>query len=208
MPKKDKLRRTTDAVNQSAPDARVNEAAKLALGSCANAAAVIREYGKTFGTPDLGTLIEELHASVERVQTGDLKQCEAMLMAQALSLQAMFTSLARRALVQDYQSNLEAFLRLALKAQNQSRITLETLAAIKNPLAGAYVHQQNVAVNQQVNNGPPAGRADRPVAQTQFEPNELLEVQHGQRMDYGATGAASTTYSELEAMAPVHRPSD
>jgi hypothetical protein len=41
---------------------------------------------------------------------------------------------ARRASAQTYQANLEAFFRMGLKAQNQCRMTLETLATIKNPL--------------------------------------------------------------------------
>jgi hypothetical protein len=44
-------------------------------------------------------------------------------------------------------------MRLALKAQSQSRATVETLAAIKNPPV-VYARQANFAAgHQQVNNG-------------------------------------------------------
>jgi hypothetical protein len=40
---------------------------------------------------------------------------------------------------------LEAYLRLGLKAQSQSRATLETLSRIKNPQPVAFVRQANIA---------------------------------------------------------------
>jgi hypothetical protein len=49
----------------------------------------------------------------------------------------------------------ERYLRLALKAQNQCRATLETLAAIKNPPV-VFTKQANINHgngNQQINNG-------------------------------------------------------
>jgi len=56
-------------------------------------------------------------------------------------------------------SAMETYLRLALKAQAQSRATLETLAAIKNPPV-VFARQANInhGGQQQVNNGTaPAG---------------------------------------------------
>ena len=45
------------------------------------------------------------------------------------------------------------YLRLGLKAQSQSRATLKPLALLNNPQSVAFVRQQNIGVNQQVNNG-------------------------------------------------------
>lgn len=92
-------------------------------------------------------------------------------------------------------------MRIALKAQNQSRMTLETLAAIKNPPV-VFAKQANINQgngNQQVNNGTPApdARAEKTINQ----PNELLEVQHGgETLDTRTAGAAS---GKDKAMAAV-----
>jgi hypothetical protein len=78
------------------------------------------------------------------------------------------------------------------------RATLETLAAIKNPPV-IFAKQANIAHGpQQVNNGDTA-----PVArteQTEKPQNELLEHDHGERLD---TGAARTASKSDSAMATV-----
>jgi hypothetical protein len=48
---------------------------------------------------------------------------------------------------------IQVYGHLALKAQNQCRATLATLADIKNPQAVAFI--KNTATNQQVNIGEP-----------------------------------------------------
>jgi hypothetical protein len=76
-----------------------------------------------------------------------------MLTAQAHTLDAIFHRLAQKATHSEYLNELDANLRLALKAQSQCRTTLETLAAIKNPQPLAFVRQANIAHGpQQVNN--------------------------------------------------------
>ena len=63
-------------------------------------------------------------------------------------------NLSRRAAHQEYLSQFEVNLRLALKAQAQCARALEVLAAIKNPPNVAFVRQANMAHgHQQVNNG-------------------------------------------------------
>ena len=165
--------------------------AKVTLLPSANAAAVISEYAKAFGEQDLGALVDELRPHMNDVNDGDLQHCEAMLVGQAHALQSIFVSLARRAVNQEYVKQYEMYLRLALKAQNQSRMTLETLAAIKNPPV-VFAKQANINQgngNQQVNNGTPApaSHAEKNLNQQ----NELLEVQHGGKtLDGKATSAA------------------
>ena len=170
---------------------RMELASKLALKPSANGAAVVEAYSKgSFGEADINVLIDELRTQFDKVENGDLQYCESMLVGQANALQAIFVSLARRATNQEYVKNYETFLRLALKAQNQSRMTLETLATIKNPPM-VFAKQANInqgSGNQQVNNGTPApvNRAEKIV----IEQNELLEVQHGgEILDASATGA-------------------
>ena len=175
--------------------------AKVTLMPCTNAAAVVAEYAKAFGEQDVQTLMEQLRTTFDQVNNGDLQHCEAMLVGQAHALQSIFMSLARRAANQEYLKQLETYLRLALKAQNQSRMTLETLAKIKNPPV-IFAKQANInqgSGNQQVNNGTPApaSHAGKNINQQ----NELLEVQHGsETMDSRTTGA---TIGKDKAMAAV-----
>jgi hypothetical protein len=56
------------------------------------------------------------------------------------------------------RSAAESYFKMALKAQNQCRMTLETLSNIKNPPV-VYAKQANIANGpQQVNNGPTRAR--------------------------------------------------
>jgi hypothetical protein len=173
---------------------------KLALTPSANAAAVVQAYTKgSFGESEIHTLMDELRTQFTQVENGDMHYCEAMLVGQANALQAIFVSLARRATNQEYVKNYEMYLRLALKAQNQSRMTLETLATLKNPPV-VFAKQANINHgngNQQVNNGTPSPNANTPTltgahaGENKIPPNELLEVQHGgEAMDSNATSAA------------------
>ena len=62
-------------------------------------------------------------------RAGDLSLQRDMLTAQAMTLDGLFTELARRAAMNmgEYLDATDRFLRLALKAQAQSRATVETL---------------------------------------------------------------------------------
>ncbi|VVC83326.1 hypothetical protein [Sideroxydans sp. CL21] len=192
----------TDAKQPAQSDKEKAEyVAKVSLMPSVNAAAVVSEYAKAFGEQDISELTAQLREKIHQVEDGDLKLCEAMLVGQANALQAIFVSLARRAVNQEYLKQYETYLRLALKAQNQSRMTLETLATIKNPPV-VFARQANINQgngNQQVNNGTPspAARAEKNINQQ----NELLEVQHGgETVDGRATGA---TGGKDQAMATV-----
>lgn len=137
--------------------------AKLVLRPSVNAAAVMTEYTQPFGEQDVGALTAMLSDSMSDMWAGDMKRAEAMLFGQAHALQSIFMNLARRAVKQEYLKHWEAYLRMALKAQNQCRMTLETLATIKNPPV-VIARQANInnGGQQQVNNGgaqPTAGQA-------------------------------------------------
>ncbi|RFC32893.1 MAG: hypothetical protein DID92_2727745125 [Candidatus Nitrotoga sp. SPKER] len=165
--------------------------AMVTLMPSANAAAVVAEYTKVFGEQDVQALMEELRPHMKNVNDGNLQHCEAMLVGQAHALQSIFMNLARRAVNQEYLQQYEMYLRLGLKAQNQCRMTLETLAAIKNPPV-VFAKQANInqgSGNQQVNNGTPATPSH---AEKIINPqNELLEVNNGsETMDTRATGEA------------------
>jgi hypothetical protein len=138
---------------ESGLKARRVRRAKLAMDPSVNAALVIGKFGDHFGDQDLAALTLELSDS-----KNDLRGCEAMLYSQALALQAIFVNAAIRVTEQEWFSNCEAYMRIALKAQSQCRATVETLATIKNP-AVVFARQANIAQGpQQVNNGMmPAG---------------------------------------------------
>jgi hypothetical protein len=158
---------TTAAANKPAPKApieakfpdppdkeKADALAIMAMRPSVNAAAVTSAYTKFLGTQDIGAQITALSNSMADLKTGDLRRCENMLFGQAHALQSIFVNLARRATTQDYLKNWEAYLRMALKAQNQCRMTLETLATIKNPPV-VITRQANInnGGQQQVNNG-------------------------------------------------------
>jgi len=119
---------------------------------------------------DVPGLLATLRSHAAAVNAGDLSRAEAMLMNQADALQAIFVNLTERALWQEYHVHMEGFMKLALKAQSQSRATLQTLAEVKNPPV-VYARQANVTTGpQQINNGVDPTRA----RENQNSPNQLL----------------------------------
>lgn len=180
--------------------------ARTALRPTVQAGATIRDYGKAFGEVSLSGLVDELVRQCDLANGGDLTRAEAILIAQAHTLDAVFNSLARRAQRVELMSQFESYLRLGLKAQAQCRATLETLAAIKNPPV-AFVRQANIAHGpQQVNNG---GAVDHSRAENSENlPDRLLEQTHGERLDFGATGTAGSADSAMETVGALHGPED
>lgn len=182
---------------------RTEGQAKVALMPSANAAAIVAEYGKAFGTQDVQALMDQLRTHFAEVKDGDLQHCEAMLVGQAHALQSIFMNLSRRAINQEGLIQFETFLRIALKAQNQCRATLETLATIKNPPV-VFAKQANISHGpQQVNNGvAPPPHVEKTINQS----NELLEVQHGsETMDTRTTGAAIGKNPAMATVGAIHR---
>jgi len=103
---------------------------------------------------DLKEMVLALHGQVNAVQSGDKKFLESMLLSQSVTLNSIFAEMARRAAL-NMNGNIQAtetYMRMALKAQNQARSTLETLSAIRNPPI-VITKQANITTgNQQVNN--------------------------------------------------------
>ncbi len=176
------------------PDVSKEETlAKTALRPTTQAAVTLQLYDKQFlGELDLMSLVDGLSTQVKATIDGDLGRAEAMLTAQAHTLDAIFNNLARRAISAEYLSQLEAYLKLSLRAQSQCRSTWEAVSAIQNPPI-TYVKQANIAQLQQVNNATPAG-------ENKNSQNELLENQHGERLDTTTTG---TTIEANPAMAAL-----
>ena len=180
--------------------------AELALNPNVSAAAVSVEFLKpTFGDQDLGSLVESLTAATTKVHGGDMSGCEAILFGQAQALQDIFITLARRAANQTQLTQWDAALRMALRAQNQCRMTLETLATIKNPPV-VFAKQANFAAgDQQVNNGAATPSQAR---ESEIEPIRLMGADHGQRLDTRAPGTAGGVNSELETLGAINGAKD
>ncbi len=174
--------------------------AHAVLRPTVQAAVTLKEYGKSYGDLDLSGLIDSLTEQTRASSSGDLKRAVGMLTAQAHTLDAIFNNLAQRAINAEYLDNFERYLKLALRAQSQSRATWEALATIKNPPMMGYVKQANIAQGpQQVNNTSARDSASRARENPNLK-NKVLEAKNGERLD---TGTACTTGRADPAMATV-----
>jgi hypothetical protein len=228
MPKKDMANvpagkpATPPTVAQGDDPAKKKVVAGIATSPLFNAAVAESAY---VGGNVLGYSISaaEIHSAlVEKfkpvVRDNDMSSVETMLLAQAHTCDVIFNDFARRAHSSDTMAKLEAYLRMALKAQQQSAMTLRILGELKSPKQVAFIKQANVANGpQQVNNGtgehpPTADVAGSTVARahekTTNPTNELLENRHGERLDTGAASSASGSNQTLEAVGAVHRAED
>ena len=146
------------------------------------------------GIPDLDlqSLIDELAIQVTAANEGDEDRSVAMLAAQAHTLDAIFHSTLQKACNNfgHYPETVERYMKLALKAQSQCRTTLQAISKIKNPTIVGYVRQANIAHGaQQINN---------------FPENELLEHQHGERLDFGEEEETGPNDSEMETVGAIN----
>jgi hypothetical protein len=175
--------------------------AKAAINPAIRGACTIAEFNANgFDCLELDAMAKVLKEQVQAVNKGDLTQAEGLLISQALSLDAIFHSLAKKAIHQEYVKQYETFFRLALKAQSQCTRTLEALSAIKNPPV-VYAKQANITSGpQQVNNS---------VSHTgdiEKQKTELLEHTHGNRLDTGTKSTTSATNQGLETLGTIQRP--
>ena len=179
--------------------------------------------------PSINEQMQALHARAEKIDDGNMRLPEHTLMAQMQVLDGMFNLLTQRAL-HNLDHSLEAterYMKMALRAQNQCRATIEALAEVKNPRVAVFASQANVSSGpQQVNNGTPSPAP----ARGDFAPqnwgankvpspapargdsagcvnmtNELLEHQHGKGLDTGAPGQAGRAHQTVEAVGEKHR---
>lgn len=127
-------------------------------------------------------LSKELDFQCERLEVGDLSGIEKMLLGQALALQAVFSKLAQEAASQKVQKRYESLMALALKAQGNSRATLQALIEMKQPRQALFAKQANISSGpQQVNNGaaPALAAAKTPALQAALElspGSEMVQV--------------------------------
>jgi hypothetical protein len=191
-------------------DTEATATARAVLQPEVQSALTARAFTGTELPSELMGLVGELEAQVRAANDGDLARPEAMLVAQAHSLDAIFHSLARKAARAEYVDHLDRYLRLALRAQAQCSRTLEVLGELKNPQPVTFVRQANVAHGpQQVNNGIAAPAAvPTPPREAMIPPNQLLEQVDGQRLDTRAPGTAGAANPALETVGAVYRAED
>lgn len=86
-------------------------------------------------SPDLSNFYVGLLLETKKAEAGDVSIASRLLVAQAISLDSIFTEMARRASynMREYPQAMEIFMRLALKAQAGSRATLAELAKLHQP---------------------------------------------------------------------------
>ena len=148
----------------------------------------------SFRRVDINLLIKGLRGQTDDLVSGDLESIEGILAVQAHTLNMIFSSLARLGAdnIFDRFKVAEKLIRLALRAQSQSRATLDSLAAIKRPV----FKQTNIAHgHQQVNN----------FSEKENTPNELLEQTDGERLDPGTPPEAVRVDSDLATVGKQHR---
>jgi hypothetical protein len=190
----------------SAAGATETKHAETAASADTTGAAIVWEFSTLWlGDVSIEGLFDVIRAKVNAAERNDLRDVDQLLMAQAVALNSMFAGLVQlaRKNLADHFDGAERLMRLGLKAQSQSRATLETLAAIKNPPT-VFARQANVAQGpQQVNNvvavAGSALAAHARAGNSESEPIELLEA-HGERLD---ACTAETAITGNQAMAPM-----
>jgi hypothetical protein len=143
--------------------------AELKLNSSFLSMAVIDAFkGNVQGEDlDLTSAYTVLVETTQKIRSNDLSSLEEMLFNQSKALEQIFVSMLRRAKAQEHLLQFQTHFNLALKAQNQSRATLQALIQLKQPNQTAFIKQTNIAHgHQQVNNS---------LENNPFQQNELLE---------------------------------
>jgi len=92
--------------------------------------------------PDITESSAVLAEEIERAMKGDLSLASRVHTSQAISLDALFTELARRSgnNMGQYPDAADRYMRLALKAQSACRSTLEALARLHQPREQTVKH--------------------------------------------------------------------
>jgi hypothetical protein len=119
---------------------------RVVISPEARHASIAMAYGsQLFGDqlqPNIVEMTGALADQLAKTDQGDTTAVSRMLAAQAVSLDAIFTELARRSFnnMGQYMDASERYMRLALKAQSASRSTLEALARLHQPREQTVKH--------------------------------------------------------------------
>ena len=182
--------------------------AKISLSASFMSAAIADSFTSAL-LPDakLADVASELGDKISIIQNGNMKPIEAMLIGQAQALQTMFVTLGRMATTKTDLQHYTAFMNMALKAQSQSRATIQALTELKYPKQATFVKQANIAGgNQQVNNGqvtdkPTTTHAHAHARVIENQPNELLSEMNNAILDTSRTAATSRNDKAMATVA-------
>lgn len=152
---------------------------------------------------DFKALTEVIETVSDQVKEGNLANMEEMLVSQTYALQHMFMNMASKISSTSNPDHIDLFSRFALKAQNQCRTTIATLAEMKNPKRATFIKQLNQANQMQVNND---DSESKNLKKNSNPANELLEQQHGERLDTRTTSETISNDEAIETMEEVNRP--
>jgi hypothetical protein len=146
---------------------------------------------------DIDTVADKLTQSTQRVINGNIRDIEMMLITQAETLNVLFHRTLTQITNIQMINQLQTFMDIALRAQNQCIKTLAVLAELKNPRRATFIKQQNNAINQQVNNA----TTPENFQNSEKLSNELIsEVTH-EKMDIGGANKTVTNNTPSTAMA-------
>lgn len=193
-----KLKPGKSGKTEKTPEER-RQLTKAVIGPHVGAATIIKSYA-----PCELQLHEILKVLESKHEEDDLSLCASLLMAQAQALNAMFNNLALKANRQEHLKPMETYTHLAMKAQNQCRQTVSALVEIANPRRAVFVKQQNIAHNQQVNNG----EASQEISKNSGnQANELLSIEaiHGETLDFGGTAEAGGSNQAMATLEGIDR---
>lgn len=160
----------------------------IALDPSMKAAMTTYRFISNLAEIDTIALAARMQEITEDACAGDMGNMEAILAAQAITLDSIFHRLAVQAQqnISHHSNAVDVYLRLGFKAQSQCRSTIEALASLKIPKQ--YINQTNVANLMQVNNT-----------------NEQLEANNGERMDFRAQKKAVRDDKKLAALEIIDR---
>ena len=181
--------------------------AKSILGpSFRHGATACQLHKAHFGTmetaPGIGDYAEIFRAGGTEASKGNMALANRLLAAQALTLDNIFTEMARRMALNmgDYLGATETYARIAMKAQAQSRATLEALAKLHQPREQTVRHVH-------VNEGGQAVIADQFHSHTGGQENGRNDEQsHGASTGAAGVGPALLGTDPLGNGVPIPSP--
>ncbi|MDT0634218.1 hypothetical protein [Spectribacter hydrogenoxidans] len=177
------------------------------LGATNLAALTFKSFTVPSGdVPSAGAIARDLRAKVELAAAGDLSDSEAILVTHVHALNAVFNNLAYKAANADSLELVESYLKLALRAQSQTRSTVETLSEMKGPKSVAFVRQANIAHgDQQVNNHRQRSSESETNSAKQ---TERRDSDARQALDTRGSASPGRSHQGDETLAAVNWPSD
>lgn len=198
---------TKKKVVAKTPDKPMSEVyAELSISSSFMNAAIAESFAKgIMPKVQIIDLAKALKENFIEVHNGDMTSIEAMLIGQAQALQTMFVTLGLMAASKTQIAQYTAFMNMALKAQSQSRATIQALTDLKYPKQATFVKQANISHGHQQVNNSIDGKENSRVEDFTNESNELLSGNNNATLDTRRTATASKANQAVAAMEAKYR---